>query len=106
MGPSEWLLELDQVHSSYLVLLTLAALGAAAAVLYATGILGAALRSFAGGVRAAIRLGFYAWEHLLAWASWPVFLGLSLLLLLAGWTVAGVLPGLTIFCALVALCMG
>jgi HEAT repeat protein len=106
MPSSDWLLDLDQVHSSVLVLLTLAGLGTALALLYVVGALGAALRGFARGVRAAIRLGFSAWEHALAWASWPVFLGITLALLILGWAVTGTVPGLTVLCALLTLFMG
>ena len=35
-------------------------------------------------IRGGIRAGFRAWERLLAWASWPLFLAVQLGLLAAG----------------------
>jgi HEAT repeat protein len=106
MGAPQWWVNLDHVHSSYAVLVALAMLGAAAGLLYWTGLLGAFFRVFGRFVRGCVRLGFFAWEKLLAWASWPVFLAISVALLVLGWAVVQSVPGLTLLCAAVPLFMG
>jgi hypothetical protein len=106
MGAPGWLANLDREHSSYAVLLALTALGTAAVVLYYVGALGWALRQLGRGVRGSVRLGFLAWEKLLAWAPWPVFLGICLVLLTIGWAVTDTVPGMTVVCAAVPLFMG
>src|SRR5579871_2166131 len=99
MGAPKWWVDLNHIHSSYAVLVALAMLGATAAFLYWTGLLGAFLAVFGRFVRGCVRLGFFAWEKLLAWASWPVFLAICLALLLLGWAVVQTVPGLTLLCA-------
>jgi HEAT repeat protein len=106
MGTPGWFANLDRVHSSYAVLLTLAALGTAAVGLYYVGALGWALRQLGRGVRGTVWLGFVAWEKLLAWAPWPVFLAICLILLMIGWAATDTVPGLTLVCAAVPLFMG
>src|SRR5579884_3706242 len=106
MVASSWSVELDQVHSSYLVLATLAALGLAAGVLYLTGLVGRALRLLGVVIGGAIREGFLLWERLLAWAPWPLFLAIAVGFLVLGGVAGGPLPGSRIFCGLVPLFMG
>ena len=100
------LIHLDHLNSSYLILLTVAGVGFAAAILFYTGLLGWALRMVGHVVRGSIRQGFLLWERLFAWAPWPLFLAIVLGLLTVGWAAAGFLPVLTVVCALVPLFMG
>jgi HEAT repeat protein len=106
MGRPIWLVDLDRVHSSYAVLISLASLGVTATLLYLVGALGWALRQFGRFMRGSIRAGFYAWEKLLAWAPWQVFLAACVLLLAIGWVAVDSVPGLTLLCAAVPLFMG
>jgi HEAT repeat protein len=106
MGRPGWTIELDQVHSSYLILATLAALGLAAGVLFQVGLIGRVLRILGFVVRGSVRQGFLLWQHLFAWASWPLFLAIVLGLLVLGGTAGRHVPGLTVACALVPLFMG
>ena len=106
MHPRSWLVELDELHASYLILLSLAALALVAAGLFYVGLLGWALKQFGRAVRWSVRLGFLTWERTLAWAAWPLFLAIVLGLLLLGWLVAGHVPELTVACAVVPLAMG
>jgi HEAT repeat protein len=100
------LIHLNQLDSSYLVLLSLAGLGIAAAILIYAGLATWIFCVLGRVVRGSIRRGFLLWERLFAWASWPLFLAIVLGLVLAGWAVAGSAPGLTVVCALVPLLMG
>ena len=101
-----FLLRLNQLDSSYLVLLSVVGIGLAAGILFYTGLLGWASRGLGFIIRASIRHGFLLWERLFAWATWPLFLAVVLGLLGVGWVTAKVLPGLTIACALIPLLMG
>lgn len=100
------LAELDQLHSSYLILVTLAALGLIAGLLFFTGLLGWVVRLLGLTVRGSVRQGFLLWERLLAWAAWPQFLGAVLVLLATGCTFGAVFPGLALVCGLIPLGMG
>ena len=104
--PAGWLIDTEQVRSSTLILLALAALGALAGALYWLGIINAVLRVVGVVTRGGIRIGFRIWERSLAWASWPLFLSVQLGLLAAGVLVAGLLPVLTVLCAVGPLAMG
>jgi hypothetical protein len=75
-----FLIHLNQLDSSYLVLLSVAAVGFAAAILFYTGLLGWVLRLIGYAVRGSIVQGFLLWERLFAWASWPWFLATVLVL--------------------------
>src|SRR5438046_1830338 len=101
MVASSWSVDLDQIHSSYLVLATLAALGLAAGVLYLTGLVGRALRGLGFVVGGGIQHGFLLWERLLSWAPWPVFLAIAVGFLLLGGVAGGPLPGARVFCGLI-----
>src|SRR4051794_14112277 len=98
MDNPRWLIDLDRVHSSYLVLATLGLLGVVAGVLFQVGLLGWLLRAIGAAVRWGIRAGFRLWERLFALASWPVFLLLVLGLVGTGWAAADAAPGLTVLC--------
>src|SRR5947209_1625087 len=91
-----WRIELDQVHSSYLVLATLAFFGALAGVLYQTGILGWILRLVGLTIRNAIRIGFMVWRRTLAWAPTSLFVAMVLAFIGLGWLVSRSMPILTI----------
>ena len=92
MDPSDWLIDTDQVRSSTLILLTLAALGLLVGALLWLGVIDRVLGVAGALIRGGIRAGFRAWERLLAWASWPLFLAVQLGLLAAGAAAAGSLP--------------
>ena len=68
-----FLIHLNQLDSSYLVLLSLAGLGIAAAILIYTGLASWIFCVLSRIVRGSIRKGFLVWERLFAWASWPSF---------------------------------
>ncbi len=106
MGKDYFFFRLNQLDSSYLVLLSLAGLGLAAAILFYTGLLGWVIGILGRVVRGIIGKGFRLWERLFAWVTWPLFLAGVLGLLAVGWAAAAVLPALTIVCALVPLFMG
>jgi HEAT repeat protein len=106
LSPPSWVVDLDQIHSSYLLLATLAALGLVAGVLFHLGLIGWVLRVFGVVVGGGIRQGFLLWERLLSWASWPRFLAIVLGFLVVGWVAGGPLPGLRVICGLAPLLMG
>src|SRR3954462_10681550 len=106
MNASSWFVELERVHSSYLLLAMLAGLALAAGVLYQVGLIGWVLRGLGLVVRGGIREGFRLWERLLAWASWPLFLALVFGFLILGGVAGGPLPGLKVVCGLAPLVMG
>jgi HEAT repeat protein len=105
MRTPAWLIDIDQLHSSYLILLTLVLLGVVAAALYVAGLLGASFSLLGRCLRCTIQGGFLVWRAWFAGLTWPVFLAVVLGLLAVG--VAGVgLPWLTLACAVVPLFMG
>ena len=93
MNKEFFLTQLDQLHSSYLVLYSLGGLAIVAGILFQSGLIGWLLRIVGQLVRRSIRNGFILWERLFAWASWPLFLTLVLGVLALGWVAAGHLPG-------------
>jgi hypothetical protein len=106
MDTSPWFARLEQADPSYLLLAAIAGTSLLAGILYQIGLIGWVLRGFGFVVRGAIRKGFLLWEHLLAWASWPVFLAIVFGFLLAGGVAGGPLPGLRVVCGLAPLFMG
>src|SRR5689334_5212534 len=84
-----FLIRLNQLDSSYLVLFCLAGLGLAAAILIYAGLFGWLFGVLGLVIRTSIRKGFLLWERLFAWASWPLFLATVLGLLVVGWAAAG-----------------
>ena len=103
---SAWLVDPDQVRSSVLLLIALAGLALFGGVLYLVGVIDL-LVWFAGSVvRGGTRAGFRVWEAVLSWASWPLFLGLQIVLLGVGIAAAGAWPWVAVACALVPLGMG
>ena len=105
-GPGEWRLATGPVRSSALSLLTLVAVGLLAGVLFRVGVIGAVLGAVGVVIRGSIRTGFRAWERLLAWASWPLFLSLQVALLAGGIFAAVENPWVAVACALGPLAMG
>jgi hypothetical protein len=97
---------LDQLHSSYLILFTVAALALAAGILFYIGLLGWVIQILSVVVRGTVRWGFLLWARFLAWARWPVFLAVVLGLLAGGCAAGSAFPGLVIVCGLVPLFMG
>ena len=96
MDNSSWFVNLEQTHTSYLLLATLAVTGLAAGILYQIGLIGWVLRGLGMVVRGGIRSGFLLWERLLAWASWPLFLAIVLGFLACRWVAGGPLPALRV----------
>ena len=60
-----WFIELNELHSSYLVLISLAALALTVGLLVYTGLLTGILRVLGVAVGWTIRTGFLLWERLL-----------------------------------------
>ncbi len=106
MRDPAWVVELDQAHSSYLLLATLTALVLAAAGLYQVGLVGWVVRVLGLVIGGSIRKGFRLWERLLAWASWSVFLAIAFGFVVVGEMAGGPFPGLRVLCGLAPLLMG
>jgi hypothetical protein len=106
LHPPSWFINLDQVHSSYLLLATLAGLVLAAGALYRVGLLGWLFGALGFVVGEAIRKGFLLWERWLSWASWPRFLVIVLGMLVLGGTAGSLFPILKVLCGLMPLLMG
>jgi HEAT repeat protein len=106
MRHPNWLIELDQLHSSYLVLISLLVLGTMIGVLYWIGLVGLVLRLTSLVVSGCIRQGFLLWEQLLSWATWPLFLALIFGLFVIGLLSGGLFPLLRVVCGLSLLVMG
>lgn len=80
MRNASWLIDLDQVHSSYLVLIAIATIALAACLLFYFGL----LRLLDRAVGVAIQTGFILWERLLSWASWQVYGAVVVAFLIVG----------------------
>ncbi len=106
VDPTGWLVDTSQVRSSTLILAVVVSLGLVGGALLWLGVIDWVLGVAGILIRGGIRAGFRAWERLLAWASWPLFLAVQLGLLATGATVAGFLPVLAAACALASLGMG
>ncbi len=106
MNHAEFLVRLDQLSSSYLVVLGLLLVVVAAGFLFRLGLIEWAVAVFASSVRGSIRQGFQLWQGLFSWASWPTFMSLVLLSLFVGWWTSRQLPAVTVVCALIPLFMG
>jgi HEAT repeat protein len=105
MGDS-FLVRLDQLGSSYLILLTLALIVIVAGILFQVGLIGWLFNAIGALIRSTVHKGFMIWERLFAWASWQLFLAVILSLLVVGWLASVHFPGLTIVCALATMFMG
>src|SRR5665213_830743 len=96
----------DPKDSSLLVLVSLAVLGAAAAVLVKLGVLRWLLRVVGVAVRAGVRAGFELWRRLFSWADWPRFFAVVLLLFGLGFAGGLPLPWLAVLSGAALLFMG
>lgn len=101
-----FLIRLNQVNSSYLIVFLVVGVGLVAAVLFYTGLLGWILGRIGRVIAGSTRKGFQLWELLFAWASYRLFLAIVLGFLVVGWAAAGYVPVLTLLCALIPLFMG
>jgi HEAT repeat protein len=106
MDVSFWLADLEHVHTSFLLLGTLAGAALVAAVLFKVGVIGFVLRCSGYAARGIIRAGFRTWEYLFSWASWEHFLAIALVLLLSGGILGLWIPAARIACSLAVLTMG
>ena len=106
VDPADWLIDTDQVRSSTVILAVLAALALSVGVLLWLGVIDGVLWAVGVMIQGGTRAGFKAWERLLAWAPWPLFLSVQLGTLGIGVAAAALLPGFAVACALAALGMG
>jgi HEAT repeat protein len=106
MDTAAWLLSLEQTQTSYLLLATLTAVVASAAILYQVGVMGWVLLGLGTVVRRGIETGFLLWERSFAWASWQEFLVILCGVFLFAGAVGGLLPGVKVICGLATLGMG
>ncbi|HVK09773.1 MAG TPA: HEAT repeat domain-containing protein [Gemmataceae bacterium] len=100
------LLATETTRSSYVVLAAITVLVVVAVALYYTGVIGAIVAAISWVVRTAIWQGFRLWERTLSWASWPVFLGIAVGLIILGAFLASTAPGLAFVIGLVPVYMG
>ncbi|MBY0526432.1 MAG: HEAT repeat domain-containing protein [Gemmataceae bacterium] len=82
--PPSYFFDLDQIGSSYLLLLAFVVLGIAAGLLFYIGVVGFILGIIQAVVQSSIRSGFRTWQALFSWAEWPVLLGIVLTWILVG----------------------
>jgi HEAT repeat protein len=101
-----FLIRLNQLDSSYLILLLVVGAGLAAGALFYTGVLGWIIGGVGRLLGGCIRKGFQLWELLFGWATLPIFLGIVLGWLALGWIASWFFPLLTIVCALIPIFMG
>ena len=106
MGYESTFIRLDELDSSALVLITLAALGVLAAFLFWTGAVGWALHITGAAVRRSVQTGFELWKRLFAWADWLRFFAFVLGLLTLGWLGGTALPWLWVICGSALLFIG
>jgi HEAT repeat protein len=101
-----WFIDLDRVHSSYLVVISLSAAALVGSLLYRFGLVGWVFFRLGFVVRVSIHRGFLLWERFLSWASWKGFLAVAFAFLGVGWFAGGLFTGLRIMCAVAPLFMG
>ena len=106
MNPASVLLRLDQLSSSYLVILLLAIVIVAAWVLFRIGLIVWLVAIAMTIVQSGIRHGFELWERLFSWASLVTFASIVGSSLLIGWAMAPFVPFLTVACGLIPMFMG
>jgi HEAT repeat protein len=106
MHTPSWLIDLNQVDSSYVVLLSLAALTLAVGFLVYFGLHRWILGLFVVVVRWATGKGFLLWERLLSGASWPLFLAIVFAFLVVGLLLGWLFPVVKIVCGLAQMLMG
>jgi HEAT repeat protein len=106
MNASLWLNKLEQADPSYLLLLALAGTSLLAGILHRIGLIAAVLRGVGLVVKGAIQGGFLLWERLLGRVSWPVFLAIAVVFLVAGALAGRLWPGLRVLFGLPPVFMG
>src|SRR5262249_39548633 len=106
MPHHRFLIDLDRVGSSYLLLLAIVAVGALAGLLFRVGVAGRIIAVVSVLVQGGIRAGFRLWVVLLSWAPWPAYLALVVAFLLLGLAGGRAVPWLNVACALVLLFLG
>jgi HEAT repeat protein len=106
MGNALSVIHWQELDSSALVLITLAALGVVTAILFQIGLLGWALHLAGAVVRRSVQAGFDLWRRLFAWADWLRFFALVLGLFGLGWAGGAALPWLWVLCGSALLIIG
>jgi HEAT repeat protein len=106
MPETSWIIKLDTIHTSYLILAILALTGLCVAALFKLGTAAWAIRSLNKVLDTGIRYGYELWERTVAWASWPVYLATIISLLVVGILLGRFIPGLRVFTSLITLFMG
>lgn len=105
MIQADFLVHLDQLRSSYLVVLLLVLLVSAAIILFKIGLIEWAMIALASAIRGSIHYGFQFWRRFFSWASWRSFLAMVATSLLIGWAMQHQ-SMLTIVFAMIPLFMG
>jgi HEAT repeat protein len=98
--------DLADFEPSSVILGTLAGIVVLTVLLYFSGALGILIRLISTLLRVSITSGFKVWQRSLSWAPWPVFLVLTLGLLVLGLHLVDTHPALTALLAAVPLLMG
>lgn len=106
MNRAEFLLRLDQLSSSYLVILILILAIGTALVLFKIGFIPWAVVNAVAVIHSGIRSGFHLWQRFFSWASWTTFLSMVIVSLFIGWLMSDRVPVLTIAFALIPMFMG
>lgn len=91
MDVTRWIVDLEHVRTSNLLLGLLTVAGVVGGVLYKIGFIGWAIQASSLVVKTGIEWGFRVWEALLGWASWEHFLAITV-----GFIVGGEVIGLEI----------
>lgn len=105
-GDDQWMIPPEQARPSTVIIAAFAVGGLVVGLLVKLGVLKRALAAAGATVRWGIRTGFRAWERGLAWAPWPVFAGLLVVLLGVGVLFAGVAPVVALPFAIAPLLLG
>ncbi|QVL33928.1 HEAT repeat domain-containing protein [Telmatocola sphagniphila] len=105
-SPSTWFLELGRPYSNYLVLTLLLLVFLGAALLYQLGFIGWVASWASRAMRTITFRGFRLWESFFSWASWPIFLLLTITLILVGNELSTRWEMGTLLCSLTVLFMG
>ena len=105
MIQADFLVHLDQLRSSYLVVLLLVLLVSAAIILFKIGLIEWAMITLAGAIRGSIHHGFQLWRRFFSWATWRSFLVMVATSLLIGWATQHQ-SMLTVVFAMIPLFMG
>ena len=99
-------IDLDQLRSSYFVIVIVLLLFVVAGILLKIGLIRWCASLFASLMQMSIQHGFRLWRRLFAWAPWPLFLAIMIGWLVVGCVAVRLLPAFTVICALIPLFMG